>query len=357
MRRYILIGVGAVAGIAALYVGIMWLTLWRYQVSTDNAAVQADIATIAPKLSGYVAEVNVTDNQTVRRGQVLMTLDTSDIAPRVEQARATVEAKKAAIKNIDAKLSWQHSMIAQARASLTSAQADATRGVKDMARYQRLARRGFASSQKLEITRADNDRMTAAVTHARAALEAERGQIGVLESSQSQAEAELKEAQAQLELAQSDLTNAKIVSPIDGVIGNRTVRTGQYVRAGAQVMAVVPLPLVYVVANFKETQIAKMRRGQTVAISIDALPGMDFEGRVDSFSPASGSLFSLLPPENATGNYTKIVQRIPVKILVRGDISKIALLRPGMSAGVTIDTRDKGEDAATPASQNADAIH
>ena len=355
MRRYILIGAGALAGIVVLYFGVMWLTLWRFQVSTDNAAVQADIATIAPKLSGYVAEVTVTDNQTVKRGQVLLTLDISDIAPRVAQARATVEAKRAAIKNTDAKLSWQHSMIAQAQASVTSAQADATRGVKDMARYQRLARTGFASGQKLESTRADNERLNAGVSRARAALEAERGQVGVLESSKTQAEAELKEAEAQLALAESDLANSKIMAPIDGVIGNRTVRTGQYVRAGAQVMVVVPLPNVYVVANFKETQIANMRRGQAVDINIDALPGQTFEGHVESFAPASGSLFSLLPPENATGNFTKIVQRIPVKILVGGDVGKVALLKPGMSAVVTIDTRDKGSDAA--ASQNAEAAH
>lgn len=348
-------GAGAVGGIVALYVGIMWLTLWRFQVSTDNAAIQADIATIAPKLSGYVADVSVTDNQTVTHGQVLMTLDTSDILPRVAQARATVEAKRAAIKNIDAKLAWQHSMIAQAQASVTSAQADATRGTKDMARYRRLARRGFASSQKLELVRADNDRLAAGVRHARAALDAERDQIAVLESSKAQADAELKQAQAALALAESDLANSKIVAPIDGVVGNRTVRAGQYVRAGAQVMVVVPLPNVYVVANFKETQIANMRRGQAADISIDALPGQTFEGRVESFAPASGSLFSLLPPENATGNYTKIVQRIPVKILVGGDASKIALLKPGMSAVVTIDTRDKGSDA--PASQNAEAGH
>jgi membrane fusion protein (multidrug efflux system) len=360
LRRNILIAVGAIAGLAALYVGIMWLTLWRFQVSTDNAAVQADIATIAPKLSGYVAEVNVADNQAVRRGDVLMTLDTSDILPRVDQARATVDAKKAAIKNIDAKSILQRAMIAQAQASVVSAQADAARGGKDLTRYQRLARRGYASSQKLEMTRADADRFTAAVTHARAALEAERDQIGVIETSKVQAQADLEQAEAQLALAQSDLTNAKIVAPIAGVVGNRTVRTGQYVRAGAQVMAIVPLPLVYVVANFKETQVSAMRRGQVVAISIDALPGMAFEGRVDSFAPASGSLFSLLPPENATGNYTKIVQRIPVKIAVEGDIAKIALLRPGMSAGVVIDTRDAGEREPIPAKsgpQNADAQH
>ena len=196
------------------------------------------------------------------------------------------------------------------------------------------------------------------VAHARAALEAERDQIGVIESSKAQAQAELEQVEAQLALAQSDLINAKIVAPIAGVVGNRTVRTGQYVRAGAQVMAIVPLPLVYVVANFKETQVSAMRRGQAVAIRIDALPGMTFQGRVDSFSPASGSLFSLLPPENATGNYTKIVQRMPVKIAVEGDIAKIALLRPGMSAGVVIDTRDTGEREPPPAKsapQNADA--
>ena len=359
MRRNILIAVGTIAGLAALYAIVMWLTLWRFQVSTDNAAVQADIATIAPKLSGYVATVNVTDNQTVARGDVLMTLDTSDIVPRVDQARATVEAKQAAIKNIDAKLVWQRSMIAQAQASVVSAKADAARGDKDLARYQRLAQRGYASGQKLETTRADADRFTAAVTHARAALDAERDQIAVIETSKVQAQADLEQAQAQLALAESDLVNAKIVAPIAGVVGNRTVRTGQYVRAGAQVMAIVPLPDVYVVANFKETQIGDMRRGQAVQISIDALPDLAFEGRVDSFSPASGSLFSLLPPENATGNYTKIVQRIPVKIAVRGDVAKIALLKPGMSAVVVIDTRDKGEaeTAATPAPQKAEAQH
>ncbi len=358
LRRNILLGVAATAGFAALYVGVMWLTLWRFQVSTDNAAVQADIATIAPKLSGYVAEVNVADNQTVRRGDVLLTLDTSDIAPRVDQARANVDAKKAAIKNIDAKLVLQRAVIAQAQATVVSAQADAGRGGKDLTRYQRLAQRGYASGQKLELMHADADRFTAAVAHARAALEAERDQIGVIESSKVQAQAELKQTEAALALAQSDLINAKIVAPIGGVVGNRTVRTGQYVRAGAQVMAIVPLPLVYVVANFKETQVSRMRRGQAVQINIDALPGMPFEGRIDSFSPASGSLFSLLPPENATGNYTKIVQRIPVKIAVEGDIAKIALLRPGMSAGVLIDTRDRGEREPVPAKaspQNADA--
>jgi len=174
LRRYILFGVGGIAGLAALYVGVMWLTLWRFQVSTDNAAVQADIATISAKLSGYVAEVNVADNQAVRRGDVLMTLDTSDIRPRVDQARATVDAKRAAIKNIDAKLILQHAMIAQAQSSVVSAQADAARGGKDLTRYQQLARRGYASGQKLETTRADADRFSAGVTHARAALEAER---------------------------------------------------------------------------------------------------------------------------------------------------------------------------------------
>ena len=360
MRRYILFGVGGIAALAALYVGVMWLTLWRFQVSTDNAAVQAAIATISAKLSGYVAEVNVADNQAVRRGDVLMTLDTSDIRPRVDQARATVDAKRAAIKNIDAKLILQHAMIAQAQASVVSAQADAARGGKDLTRYQQLARRGYASGQKLETTRADADRFSAGVTHARAALEAERDQVGVIETSKLQAQAELEQAQAALALAESDLANAKIVAPIAGVIGNRTVRTGQYVRAGAQVMAVVPLPFVYVVANFKETQVSQMRRGQVAQITVDALPDLPFEGRVDSFAPASGSLFSLLPPENATGNYTKIVQRIPVKIVVEGDIAKIALLRPGMSAVVVIDTRDRGEREPVPnksGPQSADASH
>jgi len=340
MRKYALPALGTIAGLTALYVIVMWLALWRFEVSTDDAYVQADIAAVAPKLAGYVAKVRVTDNQRVKEGDVLLELDTSDIKPKVEQAAALVDARKAAVENIDAKLKLQQSVIHQADASLASARADAERTRKDIERYRRLAAQGYVSKQRLELARADTGKADAATERARAALEAERAQVPVIESSRSQALAELKQAHAQLALAQADLDNATLRAPFDGIIGNRTVQTGQYVRAGVQTMVVVPLPAVYIVANFKETQIGGMVTGQPVRISVDALPGVDLAGHIESFAPASGALFSLLPPENATGNFTKIVQRIPVRIRVEGEPEAIAKLRAGMSVGVTVDVRD-----------------
>ena len=341
MRKYILPVFGGVALLVALYVGVMWLTVWRFEVSTDNATVQADIAAIAPKISGYVAAIHVTDNARVKAGDVLLEIDISDIRPRVDQAAALVEVRKAAIANGEAKLKLQRSIIAQAGASVASAGADADRMRKDVARYGALSKRGWVSRQRMELARADTAKADAAVANARAGLDAQRAQLPVLESALTQARAELKQAEAQLASARADLANATIKAPFDGIVGNRTVQGGQLVRAGAQVMAIVPLPSVYIVANFKETQIEGMAAGQAAQISIDALPDLDLTGRIESFAPASGSLFSLLPPENATGNFTKVVQRIPVRIRVEGRAGDIAQLRAGLSATVTIDIRDK----------------
>jgi membrane fusion protein (multidrug efflux system) len=310
-------------------------------VSTDNATVEADIAAIAPKLSGYVAAIHVTDNQRVKAGDILLELDASDIRPKVDQAVALVEARKAAIENGEAKLNLQKSMIAQAGALVSSARAEAERMRKEIGRYGALAKRGWVSRQRLELARADAAKADAGVTNARAGLDAQRAQLPVLESALTQARAELKQAEAQLAAAQADLGNATIKAPFDGIVGNRTVQGGQFVRAGVQVMAIVPLPAVYVIANFKETQIEEMVPGQAARISIDALPDLEFTGHIESFAPASGSLFSLLPPENATGNFTKIVQRIPVRIRVEGSAKDVAQLRAGLSVTVTVDVRDK----------------
>ncbi len=347
MRKFTLPAIGIISGLAALYVAVMWLTVWRFQVSTEDAYVQADIAAIAPKLAGYVGAIKVTDNQAVKAGEVLLELDTSDIQPRVDQARAVVEARKAAIANIDAKSKLEQSMIRQAVASLTSANADAARTRSDIARYRALAARGWVSRQRLEQARADSGKADAGVEKARAALDTERAQVPVIETSRAQAVADLKQAEAQLALAQTDLTNASLRAPFDGVVGNRTAQVGQYIRAGVQVMAVVPLPAVYVIANFKETQVGEMKAGQSVRISVDALPSLDFSGSIESFAPASGALFSLLPPENATGNFTKIVQRIPVRVRVEAKAEDLARLKAGMSVGVTVDLREpaKGETA------------
>ena len=351
MRKYALPVIGTVAGLAALYALGMWFFLWRFEVSTDDAYVQADIAAIAPKLSGYVASINVTDNQRVRLGDVLLELDTSDIRPRVDQAAALVASRKAGVVNAQAKLKLQQSVIAQANAAIASAAADAVRSRKDIERYRALAHKGWVSRQRLELAHADATKADAGTERARASFEAERAQIPVIESALQQAEADLKQAEAQLALAQADLANATIRAPFDGIVGNRTVQDGQFVRAGAQVMAVVPLPDVYVVANFKETQIAHMVPGQPVRLAIDALPDADLKGHIESFAPASGSLFSLLPPENATGNFTKVVQRIPVRIRVEGKPDELALLRAGMSTAVTVDIRDKPKSDAIEAAK------
>lgn len=351
MRKFVLPIIGGLAGLALLYAAGLWLFVWRFQVSTSDAYVQADIAAIAPKLSGYVRAIKVTDNQIVKTGDVLVEIDTSDIQPRVDQARAVIESKKAAIANADAKLALEQALIRQAKATVASAQSESARSRADIVRYQRLAAHGWVSRQRLETARADSGKADAATENARAALDAQFKQVPVLETARTQAVADLKQAEAQLALAQADLDNATLRAPFDGVVGNRTVQSGQYLRAGVQVMAVVPLPAVYIVANFKETQIGSMAAGQKVTVDVDALPDLDFEGRVESFAPASGALFSLLPPENATGNFTKVVQRIPVRIRIEGKTESIARLRAGMSVSATVDLRDPASDGKAQAAK------
>lgn len=347
MRKYALPALGTIAGIAILYVAAMWVFVWRFQVSTEDAYVQADIAAIVTKLPGYVADIKVTDNQQVKAGDILVVLDVSDIKPKSDQAVAAVSSKKAAVSNIQAKLKLQQAIIHQADAGLQSAKADAERARSDARRYEALADRGVVSRQRLDAARSDISRLEAAVAKAVAVVQAEHDQVAVLDSSLKQAEADLQQAEAQLDLAAADLANATIRAPFDGVVGHRTAQKGQYVRAGFQLMVVVPLPDVYVVANFKETQLEGMSVGQPAVISVDALSSESYAGTIESFAPASGSLFSLLPPENATGNFTKVVQRIPVRIRLDGPASQLAKLKAGMSVGVTINLHDD-KGAPTP---------
>lgn len=345
MRKRLLPLIAGLAGLALLYIMGMWFFVWRFQVSTDDAYVQADIAAIVTKLPGYVAAIRVKDNQPVKAGDVLLELDASDIRPKADQAAAAVESRRAAVENAHARQKLQQSMIDQAAAGLQSARADADRARADARRYGALAARGIVSRQREDLAQADIARSDAAVARATAALQAERDQVAVLASVLGQAEADLKQAEAQLALAQADLANATIRAPFDGVVGNRTVQTGQFVRAGYQVMAVVPLPAVYVVANFKETQIEAMAVGQKAEIEVDALSGATHAGEIESLAPASGSLFSLLPPENASGNFTKIVQRIPVRIRLEGSADQLSRLRAGMSVRVTVDLKSTPEAA------------
>src|SRR5215471_15558690 len=324
----ILAGLGS-AGAGGWY----WWTEGRFYETTDNAYVQGDISVISPKIAGYVREVRVIDNQQVRTGDVLAVIDDTDFAARAAEAQATVAAEQAAIAGIDRKIEWQASMIEAAKANVVSAQAELTRAQPNYERYKKMVATNV-------VGKSDFDQVE--VTRTQAALAAEQGQLVVLQSDRKQAEAQLAQAQAALAFAQNDLDNTVIKAPVDGVIGNKGVQIGQYVKAGTQLMSVVPLPQIYVVANFKETQLENMRPGQPVEISVDAYPHQTLSGTVESFAPASGAVFSLLPPENATGNFTKVVQRVPIRIAVPRDNPLAGLIRPGLSVEVSVDTRAAG---------------
>lgn len=347
MRRPALIAVAVLAAGVIGYFGINYLTYGRYIESTDDAYVKADTAAIAARVNGYVAKVQVSDNQTVQAGDVLVSIDNADFQARVDQAHAATASKQAALDGISVKLSLEGKLIDAAQARLDSALADQKRAAADLARARDLRASGSGSKQALDQAQADASKADAAVASAEAALEAEREQLAVIESTRAQLQADLDAAKAAEKLAAIDLEHTLIRAPFAGVVGARTVQDGQYVRAGAQLMAVVKLPDVYVIANFKETQAGDMRRGQEAKVSVDAFPDLELKGTIDSFSPATGSEFSLLPPENATGNFTKIVQRLPVKVRVTGDTAALALLRPGMSVTVAVDTRSEGEGAAS----------
>ena len=335
--------------VAALTWGWYWWRVARFIESTDDAYVQADISAVSPKVEGYVREVRVTDNQEVKAGDVLVVIDDRDFAARLDQARASRDAQRAALMMLETRRTWQTAVIDQAEASVSSAEAELLRAHLELVRQRDLAKADVASRQKFEAADADERKAEAGLVRARAALAAERDQLGVLEAERQQDDAKLQQAEAAVRLAQNDLDDTVIRAPIDGVVGNKGVQVGQLVKAGTLLLALVPLPQVYVVANFKETQLAGMRPGQKVTLSFDALPGETLRGYVESFAPASGALFSLLPPENATGNFTKIVQRVPVRIALAPDEKLRAQLRPGLSAFVEVDTRAAPSVAAAEA--------
>lgn len=347
MRRPALIAAAVLAVGMIGYYGFTYFTHGQFIESTDDAYIKADTAAIAPRINGYVAKVMVADNQTVAAGDVLLAIDDSDFKARLDQAKAATAAKQAALDGIAVKLTLEGKLIEAAQAKLDAAIADQKRASADLARARELRASGSGSKQALDQAQADSSKADAAVASASAAFEAEREQLSVIESTRAQLQADLDAAKAAEKLAALDLEHTLIRAPFAGVVGAKTVQDGQYVRAGGQVMAVVRLPDVYVVANFKETQASEMRRGQTVDISVDAFPDMELTGKIDSFSPATGSEFSLLPPENATGNFTKIVQRLPVKVVVTGEAAALAMLRPGMSVKVEVDTRGEGDGAAS----------
>ncbi|EPR23316.1 HlyD family secretion protein [Agrobacterium radiobacter] len=318
--------------------GHQYWTVGRFTETTDNAYVKADFTAIAPKVSGYIREVLVQDNETVKQGQILARIDDRDFQAALSQAKADVKAGDAAIANIDAQIALQVSLIAQATSALDASKASFKYAHSEAARAALLITSGAGSQSRVEQSQSIREQASAAVARDEAGLVAARNKVPVLQTQRDQAVAQRERAAAGLRQAELNLSYTQIVSAVNGTVGAKSIRIGQLVSAGTQLMAIVPLDAVYVVANYKETQLAEVRPGQPAQIEVDGLPGVVIKGHVDSISPASGLDFSLLPPDNATGNFTKIVQRIPVKIVI-DDIGFIGSLRSGMSVESTINTK------------------
>jgi membrane fusion protein, multidrug efflux system len=354
LRKALLTGAALAVLAGGVWYGWDYWTVGQYLVSTDDAYVKADNTTIAPKVSGYLHEVLVGDNERVKAGQVLARIDDRDFRVALDQAKADVAAARATIASKQAQLEVQQAVIAAAEATIDVDRATLTFAVQENKRYSDLATTGYGSVQNAQQAQSRNGGAQAALARDTANLTSSQKQVDLLKAEIVQAEASLGRAQAIQSQAELNLGYTTITAPIDGVVGNRTLRVGQYVQAGTQLMSVVPASGAYVVANYKETQLTDVHEGQAVDIAVDMFPGQVVHGHVDSIAPASGQEFALLPPDNATGNFTKVVQRIPVKIALDTN-SSIVGLRPGMSVIPTIETRAKApvRQAATKVSNSA----
>jgi membrane fusion protein (multidrug efflux system) len=339
--RRIVMGVALVAALsAAAYYGHSYWTVGRFAVSTDDAYVKADMSVLGGKIAGYVDSVPFGDNATVKAGDVVLKLDDGDYKLAVDAAKAKIETQKASIQAIAKQKIAQASAVVSAQAQFESAKAAELNAVLTQNRASQLVKSNAGSQQALDDANRQRATATANVSAAQANIDAANAQLEIFDAQTSMAERQIDELNIALAKAERDLSFTEIKAPFDGVIANRAVEPGQFVSAGSRLLALVPTQLSFVTANFKETQIASIHAGAKAEITIDAYKGETFEGKVDSISPASGAEFSLLPPDNATGNFTKITQRVPVKVSVPPELA--AKLRPGMSATVSIDSRDKG---------------
>jgi membrane fusion protein, multidrug efflux system len=340
-RRLVILGVlvGLVLAAAGATYARYWLTQGRYLVTTDDAYVGAKSATLSPKVSGYLAELAVEDNAQVAAGDVIARIDAGDYQLAVANARDQIGVQQATIDRLGRQTTAQEAAVDQAKAQLASANAGATRAQLELQRQKDLATRQINSRQALEQAEANAEQAVASVQAAQAAIAAASANVDVLKAQQEEARRTLEQYRTALAKAERDLSFTVIKAPFAGVIGNRAVQVGDYVQPTQRLASLVPMDAVFIDANFKETQLAGLKPGQPVEISVDALPGRSLEGRVDSLAPASGSVFSLLPPDNATGNFTKIVQRLPVRILLPAEVTEQSLLRPGMSVVVSVNTK------------------
>jgi membrane fusion protein, multidrug efflux system len=340
LRKAGLFGAALLVGAAATWYGHNWWTVGRFIESTDDSYVGGDVTTMASKVSGYISEVLVTDNQFVKAGDLLIRLDDRDYRAAVARADAVVAGQQATLANLEATRRLQSAIIRQATAGIAAANAEIIRARDDQVRFETLSRTAAASIQAFQKADADYKQAIAGGEKANAILEAAQQQLAVIDTQKLQVRAALDAALADLATARLNLGYTELRAPFDGVIGNRSARAGAYTGVGTQLIAIVPASGLWVDANFKENQLARMHAGQEATIQADVLPDVTFKGHVASLAPATGAQFSVLPPENATGNFTKIVQRVPVRILLDGDASKLGRLRPGLSVVASVDLRD-----------------
>jgi membrane fusion protein (multidrug efflux system) len=341
------------AGFLAWYVAGHW-NRWtgavRYE-STDDAYTAGDVTPLSAKVSGYVAVVGVTDYQTVHKGDLIVEIDASDYRAQLAQAEANLASAQATLANIAIQKDVQRALVRQADATMQETQADMVRYDLEARRQRELLQTRIAGTQQLVEQADDNERRTGAqLLLNQAQLDQQKALLAGLDIQEKQLEAQVQAADAQVTLARNNVEYTRILSPADGLVSQRQVRRGQFISAGTQVISVVPLPRIWVIANYKETQMTNVRLGDPAHVTVDAFPDLSLAGHVDSWSPGTGSTFALLPPDNATGNFTKVVQRMPVKIVLDAHPSLGTLVRPGMSVEATIDTGPIENREPTPGS-------
>lgn len=340
LRKKIIPIVGGVAALALLWMGGNWLVNGRFEIKTDNAYVRSDITRVTPKVQGYVTAIHVNDNQPVKTGDLLVSLEASDFQTRVASARADLAQAEADAAQAKAGIAAQRDQLAEARAAREAADASADLSTSDAKRLAELAEKGWYPKARLEQAEAEERTAKAQRTQAEASVTSQRSQLTSTEAASQSALAKVDAAKAKLESAELDLGRTEIRAPIDGVVANRVVAEGQLLSPNQVAMAIVPEKDAYIIANFKETQIAKMKPGQRVDIHVDAYPSLKVKGAVDSLAPNTGATFSLLPQDTATGNFTKIVQRVPVRIKIDDESLASGLLRSGLAVVVTVSTKE-----------------
>jgi membrane fusion protein, multidrug efflux system len=337
-------GLLIIALIAGIAFYLHYQNTLRFWQETNDATIQADQLAIAAKLPGYVRAVSVTDNQQVAQGSPLIEIDAVDYQTRLAAAEADIASSQAAQTASLASRAEAEAGVAQARAALQAAEAGLALASREVNRYRPLVASGAEPAERLSQLRGQHDKALADVAAASAALSQTERRVQSLTAETARIAVQGGGARVQRQAAMNDIAATRLTAPMAGRVANRTVRVGQFVQPGMRLMTIVPTQNIYVIANFKETQLGLMRAGQPVKIAADALPGVEFTGMVESVTPGTGATFSMIPPQNATGNFTKIVQRVPVRIRIDAGPAARRVLVPGLSLSVEVDTRTARDD-------------